>query len=110
MPAGHSSITFSHTAHVSKSAWFSLRAVGAPRTFPVENTRPLAVTNPVYVIAGGQPIRDKASADYFVRWIDVLTGMAEKHPGWRSDKEKAHVLGQFKEARDIYVARGAEAK
>jgi hypothetical protein len=36
--------------------------------------------------------------------------MAEKHPGWRSDKEKAHVLGQFKEARDIFVARGAEAK
>jgi TolB protein len=110
VPAGQSSITFSYTAQVTKSAWFSLRAAGAASTFPVENTRPLAVTNPVYVIAGGQPIRDKASADYFVRWIDVLTGMAEKHPGWRSDKERAHVLGQFKEARDIYIARGAEAK
>jgi len=108
--AGQSSVTFSHTAQVSKSAWFSLRAVGAANTFPVENTRPLAVTNPIYVVAGGQPIRDKASADYFVRWIDVLTGMAEKHPGWRSDKEKTHVLGQFREARDIFVARGAEAK
>jgi TolB protein len=110
VPAGQSSVTFSHTAPVTKSAWFSLRAVGAANTFPVENTRPLAVTNPIYVIAGGQPIRDQASADYFVRWIDVLTGMAEQHPGWRTDKEKAHVLGQFKEARDIYVARSAEAK
>jgi Tol biopolymer transport system component len=109
VPAGKSSITFSHTAQVSRSAWFSLRAVGAPNTFPVENTRPLAVTNPIYVISGGAPIRDKASADYFVKWIDVLTDMAGKHSGWRSDKEKAHVLGQFREARDIYRARGAEA-
>jgi hypothetical protein len=60
-------------------------------------------------VEGGAPIRDKASADYFVKWIDVLTDMAGKHPGWRSDKEKAHVLGQFREARDIYRARGAEA-
>ena len=79
-------------------------------TFPVENSRPLAVTNPVYVIVGGQPVRHRASAEYFVKWIDVLTTMAEGHPGWRSDREKAHVLGQFKEARDIFVQRAAEAK
>jgi hypothetical protein len=36
--------------------------------------------------------------------------MARAHPGWRSEKEKAHVLGQFKEARDVFVARAAEAK
>ena len=70
----------------------------------------MAVTNPIYVIAGGQPIRDQGAAAYFVKWIDMLTGMAEAHPGWRSDKEKAHVLSQFKEARDIFVARGAEAE
>lgn len=110
VPAGQQTVNVSHTVQVSKSGWYSLRATGAPASFPVENTRPLAVTNPIYVIAGGQAIRDKASADYFVRWIDVLTGMAEKHPGWRSDREKAHVLGQFKEARDIFVARGAEAR
>jgi hypothetical protein len=76
----------------------------------VENSRPLAVTNPIYVTVGGQPIRDKASAEYFVKWIDTLTEMATPHPGWRSEKEKAHVLGQFKEARDIFVARAAEAR
>jgi len=32
--------------------------------------------------------------------------MAEQHPGWRSDKEKQHVLAQLQEARDIYVERG----
>ena len=88
VPAGQSSVTFSHTAQVSRSGWYSLRAVGAGRTFPVENTRPLAVTNPIYVIAGGQPIRDRASSEYFVKWIDILTGMAEKHPGWRSERRR----------------------
>jgi TolB protein len=87
------------------SGWYSVRATGAPGTFPVENTRPQAQTNPVYVIVDGRPIRDRASAEYFVRWIDRLTEMATAHPGWRSEKEKAHVLGQFAEARAIYEER-----
>jgi TolB protein len=102
--------TFDLPLKVAKSGWYSLRASGENNTFPVENTRPLAVTNPIYVTVGGQPIRDRASSEYFVKWIDILTGMASEHPGWRSDKEKAHVLAQFKEARDIYTARAAEAK
>ena len=37
-----------------------------------------------------------------MRWIDKLTQMALDHPGWRSQREKEHVLGQFQEARTIY--------
>ncbi|MCC7179584.1 MAG: CehA/McbA family metallohydrolase [Acidobacteria bacterium] len=110
VPDGAQTVTFAHTVQAAKSGWYSLRAVGADLTFPVENSRPLAVTNPIYVTVGGQPIRDKASAEYFVKWIDTLTEMATAHPGWRSDKEKTHVLGQFKEARDIFVARATEAR
>ena len=94
---------------VTSSGWYSVRAIGAARSFPVENTRPQAVTNPVFVIVANHPIRDRASAEYFVKWIDRLTQMASDHPGWRSDREKAHVLGQFTEARAIYVKRAAEA-
>jgi TolB protein len=107
--AGQQTLSFAHMVQVEKSGWYSLRAVGSASTFPVENTRPLAVTNPIYVITGTQPIRDRAAAEYFVKWIDVLTDMARAHPGWRSETEKAHVLGQFKEAREIFVAR-AEGK
>jgi Tol biopolymer transport system component len=94
---------------MTQSGWLSMRAIGANRTFPVENTRPQAVTNPVYVTVGGRPIRDRASAEYFVKWIDRLSQMAAEHPGWRSEREKAHVLGQFAEARAIYQRRAAEA-
>jgi hypothetical protein len=95
---------------VKASGWYSVRAIGAARSFPVENSRPQAVTNPVFVIAGGQAIRDRSSAEYFVKWIDRLTAMANAHPGWRNEREKAHVMGQFAEARAIYVQRAVEAR
>jgi hypothetical protein len=98
------------TMPITQSGWYAVRAIGANRTFPVENTRPQAQTNPVYVIVAGKPIRDGASAEYFVKWIDKLTEMASAHPGWRSEKEKAHVLGQFAEARAVYLKRAAEAQ
>jgi TolB protein len=97
---------FEKALSVTESGWYSMRAIGASGTHPIENTRPQAVTNPIYVYVGGVPIRNKESADYFVRWIDRLKTMAEQHSGWRSDKEKQHVLAQLQEARDIYVQRG----
>jgi len=101
---------FEKTLNVSESGWYSMRAIGAARTRPVENTRPQAVTNPIYVYVGDRPIRNKESADYFVRWMDKLKTMADQHPGWRSDKEKQHVLAQIQEARAIYQKRGEEAR
>jgi hypothetical protein len=35
--------------------------------------------------------------------------MAQEHPGWRSDKERQHVLSQFAEAKAIFARRAAEA-
>jgi hypothetical protein len=92
-----------------RSGWLTLQAIAANATHPIEDSRPMATTNPVYVLVGGAPIRSAASADYFVRWIDKLTEMAATHPGWRSQREKEHVLGQFREARAVYVRRRAEA-
>ncbi|MEP7116318.1 MAG: CehA/McbA family metallohydrolase [Acidobacteriota bacterium] len=103
------SATFELPVDIKTSGWYSLRAIGTAMTFPTENSRPMAVTNPIFVVVGAQPIRSQASAAYFVKWIDKLTAMASADPGWRSDKEKSHVLGQFREARDIYLARGKEA-
>lgn len=59
---------------------------------------------------GDQPVRSVEAATYFIQWIDKLTEMADAHPGWRSEKEKAHVFGQFKEARGVYTRLLQEAK
>jgi hypothetical protein len=43
-----------------------------------------------------------SSTEYCLKWIDKLQQLAEAWPGWRSQKEKAHVYAQFDEARAVY--------
>ena len=100
---------FQKQIQVKRSGWYTLQAMAERPTHPVEDSRPMATTNPIYVYVGDQPIRSKESADYFVRWIDQLVRMASEHPGWRSEKEKQHVLAQFRQAREVYLERGREA-
>jgi hypothetical protein len=90
------------SVEVSESGWYALYAEGPEYTW-LDAEFPQALTNCVRVYVGSKAIRNKASAQYFVRWIDKLRGMAEEWPWWRSQKEKDHVYGQFDEARRIYV-------
>ena len=88
---------------VSGSGWFHLRVEGKnEERFPLDANFALGFTNPVWVTVAGQPVRNRASAEYSIRWIDKLRAMAEEWPGWRSDKEREHVFAQFDEARQIY--------
>ncbi len=87
---------------IRESGWYTLQAEGSARTHPVDDRYPLATTQPVRLYVGDDPIRNRDSALYFVRWIDRLIEMADQHPGWRSQEEKDHVLGQFREARAVY--------
>lgn len=101
---------FDKEMRVRESGWFTLLAFADRPELPVEDNYPLATTNAVYVHVDGRPVRDKQSAEYFVKWIDHLTEMASRDPGWRSEREKEHVLSQFHEAREVFVklARDAE--
>ena len=106
----HRSASFRKELDVRHSGWLTLQAQSTTQRRPVEDSRPMATTNPIYLQVGSEPTRSAASADYFIRWIDKLIPMAEAHPGWRSDKEKEHVLGQFREARGVFELRRNEAK
>ena len=93
------------------SGWYHLRAEGAPADrFPLDTGYPQAFTNPVWIIVGDRPVRDRASAEYSLKWIDKLQQLAEAWPGWRSQKEKDHVYAQFDEARAVYRQRMSEAR
>jgi hypothetical protein len=94
---------------VKQSGWLTLRARGGP-SHPVDDEYVVAETSPVYVYTGKQPIRSRADAEYFIRWIDSITKQAEEHPGWRSEKERKHVLAQFAEARNVFEQRAREAR
>ena len=94
---------FQKTVRAARSGWYHLRTEGAPADrIPLDTSYPQGFTNPVWVIVGNQAIRDRASAEYSLRWIDKLQKLAEAWPGWRSQKEKDHIYAQFEEARQVY--------
>ena len=94
---------------VERSGWYTLRASTAGPVLPVDDTRLYAETGPIYVYRGDQLIRSREDAEYFVRWIDDIARQASAHPGWRSNREREHVLAQFEEARTVFVQRANEA-
>jgi hypothetical protein len=106
--AGKPCAELDETVDVDGSGWFSLYAEG-PFSDYLDVRFPQAATNAVRVYVGGEKIRSRASAEYFIRWIDKLTTMAGEWPWWRSQKERDHVLGQFAEARLVYQRLAAEA-
>lgn len=102
-------LRFEKRIPVKGSGWFTMRA-SAAGSHPVDDEYIVGETSPVYVLCGDQPIRSREDAEYFARWVDGITKLAEAHPGWRSDREKKHVLGQFAEARKIFEQRAREAR
>jgi hypothetical protein len=111
LSADRKSADLDKTLAVSGSGWYHLRAEGAPADrFPLDTSYPQAFTNPVWVIVGDRPVRDRASAEYSLKWIDKLQQLAAAWPGWRSQKEKDHVYGQLDEARAVYRQRMSEVR
>ena len=90
---------------VKQSGWLTLRAISDKEQFPIDGPYVVAETSPIYVYAGDQPIRSREDAQYFITWIDDITGQAQANQAWRSEKERKHVLDQFGEARKIFEQR-----
>ncbi len=108
--AGGKEGAFHKRIPVTRSGWFTFRAIGNEPRQPIDDVYVVAETSPVYVYCGDQPIRSREDAEYFVRWIDDITRQAEANTSWRSDKERKHVLDQFAEARRLLAQRAQEAK
>jgi hypothetical protein len=108
-PAGRRDLSFSRRIPISESSWISVRASARKMLHPIDDSFVVGETGPTYVLCGDQRIRSRADAEYFVEWIDDISEQAKAHPGWRSEKEKEHVLSQFGEARRILVRRAEEA-
>ena len=94
---------------VTRSGWYTLRATTEGPIPPVDDVRLHGETGAIFVYCGEEPIRSAADAEYFIRWIDDISRQAREHPGWRSDREREHVLAQFEDAREVFVERAREA-
>jgi len=102
-------LSFENRLSVSESGWLHLRVEGNPaERFPLDTPYAQAFTNPVWITVGDRPIRDRSAAEYSIQWIEKLIMFAEAWPGWRSQRERDHVFGQFDEAKRIYQRLAAE--
>ncbi len=99
---------FRERIDLKDSDWFSLAAQGS--AYPLLDAAfMLAATNAVRVYVGERRIRDRKSAEYFARWIDLVRGQANQWPWWRSQVERDHVNAQYDEARRVYERLAVEA-
>ncbi|MDA2938156.1 CehA/McbA family metallohydrolase, partial [Acidobacteria bacterium AH-259-A15] len=68
---------FMRELEVKESSWLTLQAYASQSIHPIDDLFPQATTNPIWILVGDQPVRSEASAEYFIRWIDKLTQMAQ---------------------------------
>ena len=96
--------------NVSESSWYAVRAFSHRSRHPVLDVYPFAITSPIYVIVGDQPIRSPKDAAYFVSWLDRLERNVRDHKGWNTEEERRTVLADIDRARATFRERGAASK
>jgi hypothetical protein len=90
---------------VLASGWYLLRASGDRPAYPILDAHPYATTSPIYITAGGTPVRSPADAAYFIAWIDRLQTAVQANRDWNSEAEKSQVLETLRRAREEFVLR-----
>jgi len=91
---------------VHGSGWYVLRAWAERPVHPVLDLYPFASTSPIYLQVGGDRVRSREDAAFFVRWVERVAAAAEAHGGWSSPQEKQRVLADIAAARAVFVQRG----
>ncbi|MCH8936000.1 MAG: CehA/McbA family metallohydrolase [Gemmatimonadetes bacterium] len=86
---------------IESSGWIATRVLG-PTQHGAMDSYLFAHTNPVFVIADGEPIRSREDAEFFVRWIDQVIGELRGRDSWDDPAHKAEVLATFEEGRRLY--------
>jgi TolB protein len=84
------------------SGWCVLRAFTAKAEYPVLDNFVYATTSPIYFSLRGARPRSSEDARYFVAWIDHLIETTSRYGDWNSAAEKAGVLKELTDAREIY--------
>src|SRR3989475_4438412 len=89
---------------VTRSGWYVLRAYSDRAELPVLDLYPFASTSPINVRVGGEPVRSREDAEFFVRWIDRIERAVQTSTAWNTQAEQAAVLRLLREARAAYAA------
>jgi len=93
------------TVPVNGSGWYALRGWSDKPADPILDLYPFSHTSPIYVLLGGQPIRSRESAEYFLAWIGRLEEGVLASSAWNNQAERDSVLSHIREARSVFQGR-----
>jgi TolB protein len=105
LPEDRTTITTTVTIPARESGWYLLRARANGPAYPVLDAYPYATTSPIYVTVGGQPVRSRGDAEYFIAWVDRLKAGVLAHKEWNNEAEKSDVLESIRRAREEFSLR-----
>ncbi|MDE2943390.1 MAG: CehA/McbA family metallohydrolase [Gemmatimonadota bacterium] len=94
---------------IDGSGWIAARVLG-PAQHGAMDSYLFAHTNPVFVIADGQPIRSPEDAAFFVRWIERTLDDIHSMDRWDDPAHKAEVIATFEEGLRLYQAQANDGR
>lgn len=86
---------------IDSSVWIAARTLGPPQHGAMDSYL-FAHTNPVFVIADGEPIRSSEDAAFFVAWIEETLSDLRRMDRWDDPAHRDEVLATFEEALRLY--------
>jgi hypothetical protein len=93
------------TLTVDRPGWFLARAYSDGPRLPVLDLYPFASTSPVYVSMGNAPRTCGADAEYFLKWIDLLSQRVRSDTNWNTPLERDRTLSAISRAHEEFIRR-----
>jgi len=90
---------------LDRSGWYLARAYSSRPRLPVLDLYPFASTSPVYVEVGSAPKTCGADAEYFLRWIDLLSQRVRADTNWNTTSERDRTLALISRAHEEFIRR-----
>jgi TolB protein len=93
------------TLLVSRTSWFVARAYSARPRLPVLDLYPFASTSPIYVRVGNEAPRCREDAEFFLRWINLLSQRVRADTNWNTPGERERALSTISRAHEEFIRR-----
>jgi len=90
---------------VTGDAWFLARAYSDKPRLPILDLYPFASTSPVYVTVGTAPPKCGQDAEFFLRWINLLSQRVRADTNWNTPSERDRALSVISRAHEEFIRR-----
>jgi hypothetical protein len=93
------------TLRIDRNGWLLARAYATKPRLPVLDLYPFASTSPVYLRVDNAPTSCRDDAEYFLRWINILSARVRADTSWNTAREKDQALSLISRAHEEFIRR-----